>query len=91
MNNCAEAYSDAHRNDPVYESDRMALIACALDPETWVLEESVSENLATRVREHLRGLFMAEFNKNVPQAAPPAEGLSFFVLLSSCLILSVCI
>jgi len=74
VNKWTEAYSAEHIGDPAYEADRLALIACALDPQTWVLEECVSETLAARVKEHLRQLFMAEYNRENPQNRPRAEG-----------------
>jgi len=73
VNKWTEAFMDANVLDADFESDRLALLAASLDPATWVLEQCVSEAVASRVRAHLKRLFMEELNRAVPDADVQVE------------------
>jgi hypothetical protein len=73
VNKWSDAFTDANILNHDYESDRLALLAAALDPATWVLEQCVSETVASRVRAYLKRLFMDELNRPDPVAAAPAD------------------
>lgn len=82
VNRWSSAFTDENIADLAFESDRLPLIASALDPSTWVLEQSVSDAIAIRVRAHLKRLFMDELaRQDVPPLAEvrddmEVEGLS---------------
>jgi hypothetical protein len=66
VNKWTAAFSEANIADIAYEADRLPLIAAALDPATWVLEQSVTDVVAARVRAHLKRLFLDQLARQDP-------------------------